>query len=371
MANPRYADTIVIGGGTSGSVVAGLLAGGSDQSVLVLEAGPDYGAADSGRWPWDLRNASALGTSDDGGYDSETTYPGRVVPFERAKVIGGCSSHNGCAAIWGTRTDYDDWAATGLAGWSADDLLPLFREANRRMRVTEYRSDQVTPFQQACLDAAAVAGVPMSSDLNDLDENEGMAASPVNIFEGIRWNAAFAYLDPVRAQPNLTVVGNAPVSRVIVEGSRVTGVEVIGPGGVFRVECGRVVLSAGTYESPAVLLRSGIGSPNELEAVGVQAVQSLPGVGRNLHDHPSVSIVHEGTKTLERRMIEFGASHWMPEEQTIAKLRSSRYPAGEAGFDLHFYPVGGPAPGGEGGWRWAFPIACMTPKSRGTVRLRS
>ncbi|MFM9107678.1 MAG: GMC family oxidoreductase, partial [Chloroflexota bacterium] len=274
------------------------------------------------------------------------------------------------AAIWGSRLDYDGWAAMGLDGWSADDLLPLFREANLRMRVMEYRPEQVTPFQQACLDAAALAGVPMTSDLNDLDEDAAMAASPVNISAGIRWNTAFACLDPVRSRPNLAVIGQATVARVALEGARAVAVEGVGPGGPFRVECGRVVVSGGAYESPAVLMRSGIGDRDDLRRAGVEPRHHLPGVGRNLHDHPSVTISHAGTPELEGLMAGFGARNWMPEEQTIAKLRTPAHPAGEPGFDLHLYPVGGPAPGG-GGWRWAFPIACMTPRARGSVRLRS
>lgn len=371
MALPRHADTIVVGGGTSGAVVAGLLAEHSDQTVLVLEAGPDFGPLDGGGWPADLKDASAIGVSCDGGYDSEQTYADRLVRFQRARVIGGCSSHNGCAAIWGSRIDYDGWAASGLDGWSTDDLLPLFREANRRMRVRCYQRDEITPFQQACLDAAAAAGVPLVSDLNDLDEDEGMAASPVNIWQGIRWNTAFAYLDPVRQRPNLTVVGNAPVARVVTERGRAVAVEVVFDGEPVRIEAGRVVVSAGAYESPAVLLRSGVGDPSDLAAVGIRPVHDLPGVGRNLHDHPSVSLQFSGTPELERQMIEFGERRWRPEEQTIAKLRSPHYPAGDAGFDLHVYPVGGPDPDDPSRWRWTFPLACMTPRSRGTVRLRS
>ena len=116
---PREADTVVLGGGTAGAVVAGLLAGQSDQRVVVLEAGPDFGPFGDGRWPEDLLDARALGYTHDWNYASGDTYPNRVVNFERAKVIGGCSSHNGCAAIWGSRVDYDGWAEMGLAGWSS------------------------------------------------------------------------------------------------------------------------------------------------------------------------------------------------------------------------------------------------------------
>jgi choline dehydrogenase len=248
----------------------------------------------------------------------------------------------------------------GMAGWSADELLPLFREANRRMRVRSYRPEEITPFHDACLQAATEAGVPAADDLNDLDADEGIAASPVNIVDGVRWNAAFAYLDPVRHRPGLTILGKTPVSHIIIDGQRVTGVAVVMPSGIETVAAGRVVVSAGAYESPTILLRSGIGDPDTLRAVGVDPRHPLPGVGQNLHDHPSVRLAFAGSAELIRRMEAFAGEGWMPEEQTIAKLRSPLYPSDQAGFDLHVYPVGGPEPG-DGGWHWYVPVACMTP----------
>lgn len=371
MGIPRDADTVVIGGGTSGAVVAGLLAEQSDERVLVLEAGPDYGSFAEGRWPNDLLDARALGYSHDWRYTSGDTYVDRVVNFERAMVIGGCSAHNGCAAIWGSRVDYDDWARAGLDGWATNELLPLFARAMERLRVRHYAPDEVTPFQRACLDAAAARRVPMSGDLNDLDEDEGMAPSPVNIADGIRWNTAFAYLDPVRSRPNLTIAGNCSVDRLVVEGGRVSGVQYLGPDGQGEVSAERVVVAGGTYGSPAVLLRSGIGDPGALRALGIAPSVPLPGVGRNLHDHPAATVTFRGTTELEALMTDFAAQRWMPEEQTIAKLRSRHYPADERGFDLHIYPVGGPDSTTETGWHWFFPVACMTPRSRGMVTLRS
>lgn len=368
---PNAVDTVVIGGGTSGATVAGILAEGSDERVLVLEAGPDHGAYESGTWPADLLDARALAYSHDWGYTSGDTYPARVVNFERAKVVGGCSAHNGCAAIWGSRIDYDDWAGRGLDGWATADLLPFFESATTRLRVRTYDPGEVTPFQRACLSAAEAIGVPITRNLNDLDEDEGIAPSPVNIWQGQRWNSAFSYLDPARGRSNLTVVGNAMVDRLIVESGRARAVQFIGPSGAETIAAERFVLSGGTYGSPAILMRSGIGEPNALSALGIEPSISLPGVGQNLHDHPAVSVEFSGTRGLEEAMNAFAAEHWMPEEQTIAKLRSRHYPAGAPGFDLHIYPVGGPDANTASGWHWFFPVACMTPRSRGSLTLQS
>jgi choline dehydrogenase len=371
MGVPRDADTVVIGGGTAGAVVAGLLAERSDQRILILEAGPDFSRFDSGRWPAALLDARALGYTHDWGYASGDTYPERIVKFERARVIGGCSAHNGCAAIWGARVDYDDWSRRGLEGWSANELQPLFESATSRLRVRHYGAEEITPFQEACLAAARSVGLPETDDLNDLDQDQAMAASPVNIVDGVRWNAAFAYLDPVRDRPNLTIIGNCPVDQLVVNGDRVTSVRYVGPDGPAEVLAGRVVVASGTYGSPAVLLRSGIGDPDELRALGIEPSVPLPGVGRNLHDHPAAHVLFRGTATLESTMREFASQRWMPEEQTIAKVRSPLYPANEPGFDLHLYPVGGPDSTSDSGWGWRLPVACMTPRSRGTVTLRT
>ncbi|HEY5860166.1 MAG TPA: GMC family oxidoreductase N-terminal domain-containing protein, partial [Actinomycetota bacterium] len=137
-------DVIVVGGGTAGSVVAGRLVE-AGRHVLVLEAGPDYGSFGTLGWPSDLLDAATIPTSHDWGYRSGDELLGRALPYERARVIGGCSTHNGCTVSWGHRLDYDGWAARGLDGWRADDLLPLFGEASLRMRVRRFRDDEVAP----------------------------------------------------------------------------------------------------------------------------------------------------------------------------------------------------------------------------------
>jgi choline dehydrogenase len=365
---PRRVDTVVVGGGTAGAVVAGRLVEGSARNVLVLEAGPEYGPFGGGRWPESLLDARHIPVDDhDWRYVSAARHGQPELRLERARVIGGCSSHNGCAAVWGHRSDYDGW---GVSGWSADDLAPLFERVRERMRIRLPALGEVGPFQEAVLAAGPAAGLPRTDDLDDLDGGVGMCLSPVNTVreEGrvIRWNAAFGYLDPVRAEPRLTVVGDALVDRVVVERGRAVAVEAIVGGRRERIACGEVVLAGGAYDSPAVLLRSGIGPPDELRRLGIAPRHDLPGVGKNLHDHPAYTLTYRGTDRLIRSLEGFDGP--LREEGTIAKARSSR--CGEA-FDLHVYPIGSPYWNRDGTWLFAIPVACMTPRSRGTLRLAS
>ena len=359
---PAAVDTIVAGGGTAGAAVAGRLAEGSAEHTLLLEAGPDYGPASSGRWPRDLLDATSVASSHDWGYTGE--FAGRVIRFGRARVVGGCSSHNAGAVVFGSRLDYDGWAGAGNAGWSARDLQPLFAAAWTTLRVRHVSPGELTPFQRACMDAIAASGIPAVQDLNDLDENAGVAPFPVNIDRMVRVNSAFAYLDPVRDR--LLVAGDAPVERVLVRGGRAVGVAVRDGERLTEIGAARVVLSAGTYGSPAILLRSGIGPAGELAALGVKPVLDLPGVGRNLHDQPCVELRYEGSSELtgqmERHRAETG---WLPHEQVIAKFPSASC---RRGFDMHIYPVGGYSKN-LSAWFWFLGAACLTPLSRGTVRL--
>jgi choline dehydrogenase len=368
MTEHLYADTVVIGGGTAGAAVAARLVRDTSQSVLLIESGPDYGAFAGQHWPGPLLDARSLPGGHDWGYvnGASTGRPGHLL--ERARVIGGCSSHNGCAAIWGSRADYDGWAAFGNEGWSADDLLPFFKLASETLRVKRISASEITPWQQACLDTAPKIGIPQVADLNDLDEDIGMSTSPVNIVDGVRWNTAFAYLDPIRDDDCLSVLGGMQVDRLRMEGNRVIAIEAIGPDGPVTIQAGRVVVCAGTYGSPVILLRSGIGPDSELRALGIETKLDLA-VGRNLHDHPAVYLKYSGTPQLVAAMMDFVAGGGVLfSEQTIAKFRSKYC---TSAYDLHLFPVGGQFTDTADNWEFLLPVANMIPLSRGSVQLTS
>ena len=236
------------------------------------------------------------------------------------------------------------------------------------MRVRIPDEAELAPFHRASLASLVAAGVPRVDDLNDLDADTGAAPFPANIVDGVRWNAALAYLDPVRDRPSLRIAGDSPAERLLVEaGQRARGDRAARREHV-TVNAGRTIVCAGAYDSPALLLRSGIGPAADLRALGIPVVADLPGVGANLHDHPAFELPYAGTPELRRACEEYAASGaFAPIEGIIAKLRSGQCAA--EGFDLHIYPVGGVMR--DGSCEFWFPVACMTPRSRGSVRLRS
>lgn len=363
-ALPTEAEYIVVGGGTAGNVVAARLAE-AGKDVLVLEAGPDFGPQGDPAWPADLVDATRLGRSHDWGYDSGDTYPWRV-GFERARAIGGSSDMNGCTQTWGHRRDYDAWAESGLRGWAADDLVPLFEEGMRRMRVRQFMAAELTPWQHAWYDAAPAVGMPRLSSLNDLDEAAGFAPEAMNIQDGVRVNSAFAYLDPARSLPNLTIVGDALVDRVVVEHGRATAVVVHHHGERVTVRGGTIVLAGGAYNSPTILLRSGIGPSAQLAPLGIRVIAHLPGVGENLHDQPFLLMSWAGSDRIADAMAAARAAGWSPDEQAMGKAASSF--EAEA-FDLHFLPYSPTHRGDEK--RWSAGTSALLPRSRGFVRIRS
>ncbi|MGH8447225.1 MAG: GMC family oxidoreductase [Solimonas sp.] len=363
---PQAAEVIVVGGGTCGAVIAARLAErGLD--VLVLEAGPDPGAYGDPRWPADLLDATRLPTSHDWGFDSRDTYADRVVPFERAKVIGGCSTHNGAVQTWGHRLDYDGWAALGNPGWSTEALRPLFERASAQLRVRTYAVDELTPWQRAWYEAGPEVGLPQLADLNDFDETVGIAPESVNIVDGgVRWNSAFAYLDPLRGRAHLRIVGDVLVDRVLFEHGRAAGVSVVHGGVTRQIRSPCVVLASGSYGTPAVLLRSGVGPAADLDALRIPRVQHLPGVGAGLHDQPFIMMRWAGSDAMRETMLAAEARGWTPDEQAMAKAASSLE---REAFDLHILPY---SPTHLFGTRtWHAGVGALCPRSRGRVWLTS
>ena len=367
-AIPAEIDVLIVGGGTSGAALAGLLARDTNLAVVLLEAGPDYGPLAAGRWPADLLDARRCSSSHEWGY-SGLAHATHAAPtsFSRARVLGGCSAHNGCIALLGHRLDYDNWAARGNIGWGWDAVAPAFARAKAGLRVRFGDDAELTPFQAAFIDGAAAAGVPRVRDLNDPDDRAGVAAAPVNIHEGRRWNAALGYLDPVRDRPNLTIVGEALVDRVELRGGRAVAVEALIAGERRRLPARRIVLAAGAYGSPAILLRSGIGAPDALRPLGIAPAHDLPGVGRNLVDHPAVALRYRGAERLHRAMDTFGASRWLPDEQALLKAASGHC---REAFDLHLYSVSGQEPA-TGAWEYTVIVSSVDPRSSGAVTLAS
>ena len=369
MSAPASADVVVVGAGTAGAVLASYAAR-AGASVAVLEAGPDPGPWQSPAWPADLIDADTVGTSHDWGYSGPAA-DGRVLAFPRARVIGGCSSHNGCTQSVGWRGDWDAWGASS-PGWASAELDRHRAHAAGRLRIQQPGVADLQPFQRAFLDAAVAAGLPHRDDLLDPDGGAGVAISPVNAPGSVRWNSAFAYLDPVRDCLNLTVRANALADRIELTGrpgraATAAAVIAVIDGRRTRIRAGQVILCAGVYGSAEILLRSGIGPAPDLRRLGIPVAANLPGVGANLHDHPTAIRSFAAAPSLARELDHLNR---VPDEQVVAKLSTGQDPTG-APYDLHVFPWTERDPSVAGGWRVVVPVALIHPASRGALRLRS
>lgn len=359
---PTEVDTVVVGGGTGGAAFAGMLAAAGTESVLLLEAGPDYGSFADGNWPADMLSAKAIPLSHDWVMHD---VDGTELDMPRARIIGGCSSHNGCTAARSAREDYDGWARQGNPGWEANLVEPLLDWVHDSFRVRRYRTEELTSAQQAFVEAGVRAGLPWADDLDDVAAGPGIGPMPVNIVDGIRWNAAFAFLDPVRHLDRLTIAGDSAVRRILFDGTRAVGVEVAGDdGSVHVVQACRVVLAGGAYHSPAILQRSGVGPADVLRAAGVDPVLELSGVGENLLDHACVQLDFHGKDGLLDDLAEL---EWNPDEQSLGRARSTLCDDGP--YDIHVFMVAGANSGHPGLPPISLYGGAVRAKSQGVVQI--
>src|SRR4051812_40276809 len=347
-------DYVIVGAGSAGCVLATRLTEDPDVSVLLLESGPPD-VNENIHVP--LGVMSLLRTEVDWNYYSapEAFCGGRRIPLPRGRTLGGSSSINNMIYIRGHRADYDGW---GVPGWAYDDLLPYFKksEDNVRgadefhgvggpLRVSDCRSENVV--SPAFVQAAVEAGLPANDDFNGA-EQDGFGMYQVTTRDGMRGSAAVSYLHPAMERPNLTVMPYMHTHRVLFEGTRAVGVEAsqLGQLQEFRAER-EVILSAGAYNTPQLLMLSGVGPAEHLTLREVGVLLDQPAVGENLTDHPATYAIWTTPEPVSLLLAlepaalqEFEESQTGPFASNVAEAGSFvRLDSGATAPDIQFHLI--------------------------------
>lgn len=376
-------DYIIVGAGAAGCILASELSA-TGAKVLILEAGGDEEAAGE-----QVTNPSIWFTNISGPLDwAFPTVPtsflnGRSIPIGAGKVLGGGTSINASAWVRGFAADFDNWAYNGCAGWSFEDILPIYKKLeNWEGGANEWRGSggpmdvrlprNIHPAAQAWIDGEKALGLPYLDDMN-APSREGVGLTNMNVRpDGSRASASRAYLRPALSRPNLTLLINTTATSLIMQGSRCTGVRIISAEGQRAITATQeVIVASGGVGSPKLLMLSGIGRADELRKIGISTAVNLPGVGMNFQDHP----------LLEGIIMEYKGA--MPARnphnngvETVSFLRSSAH---KPGPDLQPTLIQAPVPTAAIRKKFGPPPAqgftitpgLVRPTGRGYVRLAS
>jgi len=303
----RHFDFIVVGAGSAGCVLGERLSADPDAKVLVLEAGR-ANRNQLLRIPMTARN---FWTNPNYLWnylsEPEASINGRQIPVPRGKLVGGSGALNGMLYARGHARDYDQWRQLGAEGWAYQDVLPYFKRIETdshgegpyhgsRGPLTISQTPNANPLTPLFIEAAKAAGIPHNGDQNGA-ESEGFGTPDMTIKGGERASTWSAFLKPALSRPNLKLETDAHATRILVENHRAVGIEYSQHGQTYTAYAAReIVLSGGAYNSPQLLLLSGIGPADELRALGIRPVHDLPGVGKNLQDHAGVSVICLATR---------------------------------------------------------------------------